>query len=201
MARVDDVMFASERLVIRRLRLTDSQTVHAYKNDPDVARFQGWELPYPLEMVRADIDGDANRPWPCPGEGMNIAIEHAGEVVGDLYVAWDGTGRAATIGYTVASVHQGNGFATEAVSALVDHLFAGGIERVNASVDPANLRSIAVLDRVGFRPESIGRIEVRGEWVDDATYALTPNDRALSAAHDGATVAGDDLTDGVGTGP
>ncbi len=116
-------------------------------------------------------------------------------------MAGDGTGRAATIGYTVASVHQGNGFATEAVSALADHLFAGGVERVHASVDPANLRSIAVLDRVGFRPDSIGRIEVRGEWVDDATYVLTPNDRAVSAAHDGATVAGDDLTDGVGTGP
>lgn len=174
MADADPALLTTDRLVIRRLRPSDAASVAGYKNDPDIARHQEWPLPYPVDRVMADIVTDAARPWPCPGEGMNIAIEHDGDLIGDLYVAWDADGDTATIGYTLASAHHGRGYATEAVGALVDCLFADGITTVRASVDPANDASIGVLRRVGFRLESTGRIEVRGEWVDDATYALTP---------------------------
>jgi RimJ/RimL family protein N-acetyltransferase len=177
-ADAEPVLLTTDRLVIRRLRPTDAATVAGYKNDPDIARHQEWPLPYPVETVMVDIAADAAQPWPCPGEGMNVAIEHAGDVVGDLYVAWDVDGGTATIGYTLASAHHGNGYATEAVAALVDLLFADGITKVRASVDPANAASIGVLRRVGFRLESTGRVVVRGEWVDDATYTLTPGLRA-----------------------
>lgn len=178
---VEPAILTTDRLTIRRLRATDATAVADYKNDPDIARHQGWPLPYPIETVMADITADAARPWPCPGDGMNIAIEHAGEVIGDLYVAWDEAGTVVTVGYTLAPRHHGNGYATEAVAALVDDLFATGVTCVTASVDPANAASIGVLARVGFRLESTGRVEVRGEWVGDATYVLRPCDRANPA--------------------
>ena len=36
----------TERLTIRHLRATDMPVVAAYRNDPEVARFQDWALPY-----------------------------------------------------------------------------------------------------------------------------------------------------------
>jgi len=171
-------LLTTDRLVIRRLRTTDAGTVTDYRNDPSVARYQGWVLPYPIEKVVADITADAARPWPCPDDGMNVAIERDGDVIGDLYVAWDHDGTTATVGYTLAPSHHGNGYATEAVAALVDHLFTHGVSRVSASVDPANTASVRVLHRVGFRLDSTGRTLVRGEWADDATYVLTSEARA-----------------------
>jgi len=55
------------------------------------------------------------------------------------------------IGYTVGASRRGEGFATEAVTGLVDALAGSGVVReVLASTSPDNLASIRVLERVGF---------------------------------------------------
>jgi RimJ/RimL family protein N-acetyltransferase len=62
---------------------------------------------------------------------------------------WEG--RAATIGYTLAREHWGRGFATEAVDALLTHLFEGrSATRVHAQLHPENVASARVLERSGF---------------------------------------------------
>ena len=76
---------------------------------------------------------------------------------------------------TVAPSHQRRGFATEAVTALLDHLF-GRLQkhRVLASVDPRNLPSVALFQRVGMRREAHFRQSVwfKGAWADDLVFAL-----------------------------
>lgn len=54
----------------------------------------------------------------------------------------------------------GQGIATEAVTAVLDRLFAEGQRRVFADVDPDNRASRALLKRLGFTLE--GRL--RAEW-------------------------------------
>ena len=44
-----DLPVRSSRLVIDALTIGDAAAVAAYRNDPDVARFQGWSLPYGAE--------------------------------------------------------------------------------------------------------------------------------------------------------
>ena len=58
----------------------------------------------------------------------------------------------ATIGYTLSTDHQGKGYATEAVAAIVRWLLTvKKVHRVTATIDPANLASARVLERSGFR--------------------------------------------------
>jgi RimJ/RimL family protein N-acetyltransferase len=67
----------------------------------------------------------------------------------------------AEIGYLLARAHWGGGIAREAVRAVIDRLFA--VERhrrLFADVDPDNIASRALLERLGFRLEGI----LRGEW-------------------------------------
>ena len=64
------------------------------------------------------------------------------------------------IGYLLGQDAAGQGIAAEAVSAVIDRLFAEGDRRVFADTDPDNARSIALLRRLGFTLE--GRL--RGEW-------------------------------------
>jgi len=69
-------------------------------------------------------------------------------------------GGVSEIGYVLERAAWGEGIAREAVSALIDHLFACGQRRVFADTDPENAASNGLLTRLGFTLE--GRL--RGEW-------------------------------------
>ena len=118
----------------------DAATSMAYRNDPEVGPLPG------LAAAVHDADGLVrvieHRPGsagPRPASGSRSAVDHDGELVGDLAVGLDGTGKLAMIGYTLRADRHGRGFATEAVGALIDGMFASGIHRVAATLDPENI--------------------------------------------------------------
>ena len=176
------VPFATERLTIRAARPDDADAVMAYRNDPDVARYQDWAVPYPLEKVRANIEDDRHvGERPVAGEAWVVAIDLAGTMIGDIYLGLEDAGAVATIGYTLARAHHGKGYAAEAVGAVIDRLLGERpqVHRINASVDPANVASIRLLESLGFTLEGIARKAalIRGEWLDDARYGLLREER------------------------
>lgn len=171
---------STPRLVLRALLAQDAAVIHEYRNDPEVARYQDWPLPFTLaaaeQLVAEQVDVDS----PVAGDWIQLGVEHAGELVGDLAVGLDREGTSATIGYTLRAAHWGQGYASESIGALVDALFERGLERVVATIDPLNLRSARLLERLGF--EYQGRAAraafVRGAWVDDDRYSLSLRVRA-----------------------
>lgn len=169
----------TDRLVLRRMDDADAPVLAAYRDDPDVARWQAWPLPFGLDDARLVIARQAHLVGPTPGEWYQVAVEHDGRMVGDLAVGLDGAGGVATLGYSLAREHQGHGFATEALAGLVDALADAGVHRFVASADPANTSSLRVLERVGFRFEcrAPAAVLVRGEWADDVRYAMSADER------------------------
>jgi RimJ/RimL family protein N-acetyltransferase len=91
----------------------------------------------------------------------------------------DADAALAMVGYTVAPEHQGHGYATEAVAALVDWMITRGVHRVAATLDPRNLGSARVLERCGFRYSGTARSAalVRGTWEDDARFEILAQER------------------------
>ena len=186
MGRRSFLPFRTERLVLRRLRSGDVTALTTYRNLPDVARFQDWPLPYTRDLAHELVDEMAGIDAPAPGTWLQIAVADPDDrLIGDLAVGLDTEGQLALIGYTFAPAHQGRGYATEAVAALVDRLFERlGLHRVAATLDPANVASARVLERIGFRYEgrNVSSAHVRGEWYDDDRYAiLAPERRAWVA--------------------
>ena len=174
--------FHTARLTIRAFRPDDAETLAAYRNDADVAHYQDWDLPYTLDRARAAIaeDQDLGEQL-ASGRGQQLALDLDGALIGDLYLGLDATGSVATIGYTLEAGHQGGGYASEAVGALIDRLFETlpDLHRIRATLDPENVRSIRLLEGLGFRSEGIARaaVEIRGAWVDDGAYGLLREDR------------------------
>jgi RimJ/RimL family protein N-acetyltransferase len=165
----------TSRLVVEMMRSQHAEAFMAYRNDPDVARFQDWAVPFTEEMARRLIDEQDALEGPADGRWVQLAVLRDGVLIGDVAVGVDDLGRQAMIGYSIATAEQGNGYATEAVTAVVGTLFeAPGMHRVSASIDPANHASRRVLDKLGFRHEgrAIAAVLVRGEWADDDRYAL-----------------------------
>ncbi|AWN23376.1 GNAT family N-acetyltransferase [Deinococcus irradiatisoli] len=162
------------RLTVRPLLLADAPEYTAYHNDPDVARFQSWTLPYPLETAEAQ----ASRPQVLSGEWAALILEATQDsaVLGNLSVRLSGH-RTAEVGFTLARRWWGQGYAHEGLRALLRWLFSrqgADLHRVHASLDPRNVRSAALLERAGFRFEgcSLKSYWHQGEWTDDAHYAL-----------------------------
>ena len=152
------------RLVIDLLTVDDAPSVAAYRSDPDVARYQGWTVPYAVEQAAA-----------LAGSGQ-LALREEGEVVGDAMVETvSGSPHAVEIGVTLAPAAQGRGLATEAVVALVDAAFAGGRARAIAYVDVRNEPSQRLFDRAGFRREGLLHHSYQSAdgLVDEVLFAAT----------------------------
>lgn len=167
------------RVEIRGLVPADVDVFTAYRNDPEVARYQQWPLPYTTSMA-LQLAHDPPITALVPGEWVQLAItDPSGALIGDLGVHLDEGGAVATVGYTLAPEHQGRGLATEAVGAVVDRLFDHGVHRIAATLDPDNVASARLVERLGFRYE--GRLRhasySRGKWGDDECYAILAADR------------------------
>ena len=81
----------------------------------------------------------------------------------------------AEIGFTIARPHQGQGYATEALIALLGYLFDElEVHRVYANCDPDNMPSIRLLQKIGLRHEGrfIESLWLRGSWVSEDWYAI-----------------------------
>jgi RimJ/RimL family protein N-acetyltransferase len=170
------VLIATERLVRRRFRAADAETLAAYRSDPAVARYQSWTAPVPIGEARA-IVASLERGDPSLPGWFQYAIELAEDKahIGDVGVGLNDNGRQAEIGFTLAPAYQGRGFAGEAVRAVLDHLFrVRGLHKVSAECDARNDASARLLERVGFTRE--GRLRshtwIKGEWTDDLLFGL-----------------------------
>jgi RimJ/RimL family protein N-acetyltransferase len=168
----------SPRLILRPFMERDCEPFSRYRSDPEAARYQGWETPYSLEQAR-DFLEEMNAAAPgTPGQWYAFALERkdGGEMIGDC--AWKllaEDARQAEIGYTLARPWQGQGYASEAVTCLIDFLFDQfGLQRVRANIDPRNLPSARLLERVGMRFEGrfVDSLWFKGGWVSEDWYAI-----------------------------
>jgi RimJ/RimL family protein N-acetyltransferase len=172
------VTFAeTERLVIRRFRATDTPEFAAYRSDPEVARFQSWTAPYPLERAAAMV-GEFTGGDPRVAGWFQYAValrEAPDTLIGDIGVLLHDNLMQAEIGFTLDPRYQGQGYATEAVRAMLAHLFAElGLHRVSAECDARNLASARLLERAGFQREGLRRQHTwaKGEWTDDLVFGV-----------------------------
>jgi RimJ/RimL family protein N-acetyltransferase len=102
------------------------------------------------------------------------------------------------VGYSLIESARGHGYATEALSAVIDEAFASAeLNEVQACCVPENASSRAVLDRTGFREGRIVRsgATIRGRNVDVMLYTMHRAEwmRARAAGISGRPVVGEKL--------
>lgn len=83
--------------------------------------------------------------------------------------------RAAYLGYSAFVPHDGRGLMSEGVRLVLRQAFGPiGLHRVEANVQPENTRSIALVERLGFRREGYSPkyLKIGGRWRDHVRYAI-----------------------------
>jgi aminoglycoside 6'-N-acetyltransferase len=142
----------TERLQLRRSVADDAETISAYRSDPEVHRYQGWERTDP-DGVRDEIrEMAARRPGEPGWVQFSVDERETGRLVGDVGLSpADGEHGVIKIGYTMAPEVQGRGYATEAVRALVGYAFeALDAEVVRAYASAENTSSLRVAEKAGL---------------------------------------------------
>ncbi len=169
----------TDRLTIRPATTADLPAVFAVRSHPDVAEWMpGRPASYDDWLLGLGRSRAVDR---------MLVMELDGSVIGDLYLhvedAWaqaevseQGKRAQAEIGWCLSPDHQGRGYVTEAMRALVGICFEDlGVRRLTANAFAGNAASLRVMERLGMVCEAHHRADSlhrdRG-WVDGVTYAL-----------------------------
>jgi RimJ/RimL family protein N-acetyltransferase len=166
----------------------DAATFQAYRDDPEVAKYQYWASctsDEANEFVQAQAIQAAN----VPGEWLQIAVEskESGAHIGDIaFQAWPSAPDTVFFGASFSKKAQGKGFAAEALSQLFFYLFERLEKRRIVGVsDCRNVPSIRLLEKLGFRREGhfIENLYFKSEWVSEYQYALLKSEWPHSPAY------------------
>lgn len=152
-------MIETERLTLRHPQLDDDMS--AFVADEDVQRWTGGSAG---ETAQSVIELWVGR-WQRNGIGQFI-VELDGTIIGRVgYIVWDartwvtstyeraGEHAETELGWAILSTHWGHGYATEAARAALD--WAADRPRIISLIDPRNVRSIRVADKLGAVPEQL----------------------------------------------
>jgi RimJ/RimL family protein N-acetyltransferase len=166
------------RLLLRPFRPDDLETFLAYRSDPQIAEYQGWQMPYTRAMAEEFLTEMQDRRPNLPGEWyqMVIQVKSSGEMAGDIaYYLLKNDTRQAEIGLTLAQEYHRLGYATEAAECLLEHLFGElSLHRVRANCDVLNTPAWKTLERLGFRREAhyVENLWFRERWSSEYWYGM-----------------------------
>ena len=162
---MSEVRLETERLVLRLPRLDDAPAAAEYLGDPEVMRFLGGQT-VPPEDAPAVVQKWMHR-WETDDMGPFVLERRDdGRFVGRCGIlVWDsrrwtqstyadaGEHARPELGWTLVRRYWGNGYATEAARTARDWVRAErGLRRLISLVNPANVASQRVAERLGARP-------------------------------------------------
>jgi RimJ/RimL family protein N-acetyltransferase len=168
----------TERLVLRPFGPDDLAALHAIHSDEQVVRWlynDARSLEETAELLERKIAGSVLR---SEGEWLSAAVvlERSGELVGDVSLLWASeVHRQGELGFAFATAHQGNGYATEAAGPMLELAFERlCLHRVVGRLEPRNVASARVLEKLGMRREAhlVENEWVKGEWQSELVFAI-----------------------------
>jgi RimJ/RimL family protein N-acetyltransferase len=150
-------VLATERLVLRAPRHEDAKTIAHLANDRRIAE-NTTRIPHPYQVTDAtSFIAEVNR---TDGEfAWLITLDDA--PIGACGLA-QLDGPAPDLGYWLGAPYWGNGYATEAARAVIDHAFGElGCEELQSGARVSNPASRRVLEKCGFQWSGVGLYRIR----------------------------------------
>ena len=151
-------VLATERLILRAPCFEDARTIAALANDRRVAE-NTLRIPHPYGLADAQsFITAANAPG---GEIVFLIATRGGTVIGACGIARFGE-EAPEIGYWLGVPFWRQGYATEAVRAVIDHAFGDlGYDVLVGGARVSNPASRRVLEKCGFQWTGVGLYRIR----------------------------------------
>src|SRR5579864_4688174 len=146
-----NIVCQTNRLTLRHFTMDDLGSLVALHCDPEVSRFLGGVKTPEQSRLRllewiAEYDQYGFSKWA-------VMLRSTGEFIGRCGLSleeFDGVSDWE-LGWTLARAHWGQGYATEAAAAAMNHSFNKlGLQRLISLIRPGNFASIRVAERLGM---------------------------------------------------
>jgi Acetyltransferases, including N-acetylases of ribosomal proteins len=172
MPKIEAPTLETERLVLRRRKEEDIPSLTKMLNEEPVRQYLGGNPPREehamLKVVRARKQTD----W-------HILQKDSGTFIGECGINKITDHYLGEIGYVLMEEYWGNGFAFEAVQAVIGYSFdLLNLSRLCATIDKNNLRSRKLIERLGFTLDAvIPQSDFGGRIADVAYYSFAKESR------------------------
>ena len=153
------------RLCLREMSPDDAPTLLALRSNAEVMRWCGDDSVTELEQALRLIEVFAAwRKMSFPATQWALERREDGRLIGACALSnWRPVTRTCVISYELAADAWGQGYMSEALRAAITWGFAEmALNRIEARIHPANERSLALAQRLGFAQE--GLLREAGFW-------------------------------------
>jgi ribosomal-protein-alanine N-acetyltransferase len=168
---MSEITVTTARLVLRRIALDDIPALHAVMSDPAAMTY--WSTLPHQTIAETTAWVAATLAAVEAGEADEFAVTLDGAAIGKAGI-WQG----AEVGVILSPDAWGQGYAAEALTVVIGRAFARSVNKITADIDPRNLASLRMFEKLGFRITGSATATFRlGEvWTDSLYLALTPGD-------------------------
>ena len=182
-----DLTIKTDKLILRPFEKSDLEEVLSYYSLPEVQRYLDWKA---RDASDSKIAFDAMRKQTRltrPGEILTLAVVRKadGAVMGHVSLKWtDATAAQAEIRFAIGPAFRRNGYASEAVKAVVSYGFSQHkFHRIFARTAGGNEASAKLLKNLGMRLEAHYREHAlfQGEWDEELHFAVLDREWQRSA--------------------
>ena len=174
----DFLRIDSERLYMRPFKDEDAESMLEYHSDPEICRYIPWDVRNLAEVQESIEKNKDAYTLNAEGDYLSLALirKSDDQLIGQMNSMYRSTEhKKAEFGYVINPKFGGQGYASEAASALITALFDSGLfHRVIANIDVRNDPSWKLVERIGMRREAhyIQDYWFKGEWTDSYIYAV-----------------------------
>ena len=174
----------TDRLILKEIEEHDIESIHLMNSCKEVEQFNTIGIPTNIKQTEAllnPIIEDKNKEvrsvfgWTIRSSTTNVFIGEIGMNLSSKKY------NKAEIHYNVMLTQWGIGYGQEASRAIIKFGFEIlKLHRIEAGVAVENYASLKLLEKVGMLREGRHRkiLPIRGEWVDNYTYAILEEDWA-----------------------
>ena len=153
----------TSRLLLAELQFDDKEQIFSLFSTPAVVEYYDLEAFSEPEQAASLIRLFKSRYAEQAGIRWAIRLKTTGKLVGTCgFNSWNSKMQNAVVGYDLQPEFWGNGYASEAVRAIIKLAFAGDLScgklhRIQADTIPGNHASEALLHKLGFKEEGLRR--------------------------------------------
>ena len=167
----------TDRLILKKISVSDAEDMYSYASLNSVTRFLLWSPHLNIEDTRGYIEFLNRQYKKGTYADWGVFLKSEGRLIGTTgFADFDFENNTGEVGYVLNPAYQGNGYMSEAVSAVLSVAFdCIGLERVDLRIMEENKPSMRLASRLGFYFEKIGEEPLNVKGVDRIIhyYSLT----------------------------
>ena len=170
----------TDRLILRKIKKSEAKDLYEYCSSEVSARYSLWEPHEDLGVTRQYIS------WLLRSEKRGeyftwgIELKSSGKLIGTVSLpSIDKDYKVAEIGYGIIDSYWGNGYASEAIKAIMEYGFCTvGFICINAKIMKENSASVRVASAVGMQCDGLLRngVYCKGKAHDVDVFSMLDTD-------------------------